>query len=151
MASVASAVRVLSGVRNAIWVLKGGWWLVRFLRPAEPPIFGHWRFYDETPGDGNAVGVAELKRVGPRNRVEMIGLRSKSTTDGQDTEHVYRYKGYLRDRKLVLTWVAEDRPDTFGTLVLALNEACSEMMGYSTFVPISAGQTVSKPIYFRRK
>jgi hypothetical protein len=68
----------LSGVRSAAWAFKGAWSVVRLLRPAEPPIFGGWRFYDDEPAGGNAVGVAELKRVGPFRKVHMIGVRHKS-------------------------------------------------------------------------
>jgi hypothetical protein len=47
-------------------------------------------------------------------------------------------------------WVAEDRPDTFGALVLALDEDCREMKGFTVLTPQNTGVTEARRIWFRR-
>jgi len=139
----------LSLARNLAWIL-GGITRVLRLRPKEPPIFDvEWRFYDAEPGEGNAVGVARFGRTWRRG-VQGKWARMRERSAPRDTRHGYEGKGFLRDRKLVLNWVADDRPDTFGVLFVTVNEDCREMKGFTILTPQNTGVTEANPIWFRR-
>jgi hypothetical protein len=67
-----------------------------------------------------------------------------------DTRRLYRYSGFLRGRVLALTWSAEDRPDTFGTMALALDGDCRVMHGLTVHVPPDARAPVERAVWFKR-
>ncbi|SRR5712691_2090087 len=125
-------------------------WLLTLTRPSETPIFDvEWRFYDAEPGDDNAVGRALFKRAWAGRRVVARWVRTRERSTQKDTFRYYTGTGLLRDRRLVLTWTAEDRPDTFGALVLSIDEDCEQMIGYTILTPQDTAVTEAKPIWFR--
>jgi hypothetical protein len=126
-------------------------WLLAFTRPAESPIFDvEWRYYDAEPGDYNAVGRALFKRAWAGRRVIARWVRTKERSGGKDTLRYYKATGLLRDRRLVLAWTSEDRPDTFGALVLSVDEDCKEMIGYTILTPQDTAVTEARRIWFRK-
>ena len=149
MATPADLAGAISIARNVAWL--GGWvFRLLMLRRKEPPIFGvEWRLYDSAPTERNSVGSAAFQRTWRRS-VRGKWLRLKERTTNADTRRYYGGDGFLRDRKLVLNWAAEDRPDTFGVLFLTVDEDCRQMYGYTVYTPQDTGVTVSLPIWFRR-
>jgi hypothetical protein len=151
MVDPTTAGLALSVVRNGAWLIGVGWRFVRWTSGwKDTPIFNvEWRFYDHEPAEGNAVGRAIFWRTWRRS-VAGKWLRTRQRNAPRDTMRLYRGHGLLRDRKIVLEWVAEDRPDTFGALVLAIDEDCREMKGYTVYIPQDTGETLALPIWFRR-
>lgn len=141
----------LGMARNSVWAIGSVWRFVMWIsQRKDTPIFGvEWRFYDAGPSGGNSVGVARFERTW-RWSVRGKWIRTKERSAPKDTCRAYEGRGYLRDRKLVMRWMAEDRPDTFGALVLAIDEDCREMKGYTVYTPQDTGVTVALPIWFRR-
>lgn len=136
--------------RNLTWAVGLVWrFLMWVRRRKEPPIFGvMWRFYDSEPAAGNAVGTAVFQRTwGSAVRGRWVRTRERNTM--RDTRRGYEGKGFLRDRKLVLKWVAEDRPDTFGVLFVTADEDCREMEGFTVYAPLDTGKTVALSIWFK--
>ena len=140
----------LSIARNLGWLVGIVGRLVR-LRTKEPPIFDvAWRFYDCQPAEGNAVGTARFRRVWWYQSVQGRWLRTKERSTRADANHLYGGRGFLRDRKLVLNWASEERPDTFGVLFLTIDEDCQGMKGFTVLAPQDTGAAEAKPIWFRR-
>lgn len=125
--------------RNLAWLVGVIGKLLR-LRPKEPPIFDNeWRFYDSEPTESNAVGIAMFERTWWRRSVRGRWIRTKERSTPKDTRRPYGGSGFVRDRKLVLRWMAEDRPDTFGVFFVAIDEDCREMKGFTVFTPQNTG------------
>lgn len=139
----------LSMARSAAWLVA---LVLRYvnLRPQEPPIFDvNWRFYDEEPAEDNSVGIARFQRTWRRGAYgKWQRLRERSAP--LDTHRTYVGKGYLRDRRLKLDWIAEDRPNTFGVLFLTIDEDCRTMNGYTVFAPQDTGAATARRIWFKR-
>jgi hypothetical protein len=143
---------VLATARNVGWVVGLLWRFLRWIsNENDTPVFGmEWRFYDSTPTTTNAVGRAVFSRSW-RWSVQGKWIRTKERNPPHgDINRTYVGSGYLRDRKMVLHWVAEDRPNTFGALVLAVDEDCKEMKGYTVYTPQNTGTTIALDIWFKR-
>ncbi len=146
MVSGADLSMAFNFARGVYWFVCAVRWI---LGQQEPPLFDvEWRFYDSAPGARNAVGNARFRRIWRRG-VEGRWVRTKERNGSKDVHRLYGGKGSLRDRKLVLNWIAEDRPDAFGVLFLTANED-SEMEGFTIYTLQVTGKTVSLPIYFKR-
>jgi hypothetical protein len=143
---------VLATARNFAWAAGLLWRLMRWASGRkDTPVFGmEWRFYDSEPAETNAVGRAVFDRTW-RSSVQGKWIRTKErAAPHRDTNRPYIGHGHMRDRKIVLHWIAQDRPDTFGALVLAIDEDCREMKGYTVYTPQDTGVTIALPIWFKR-
>ena len=140
----------LGAARNIGWAVGLAVHAVRWVlgRRKDTPIFGvEWRFYDDAKG--NAVGSALFQRTWKWS-VRRRWVREKARTGIDVSPLFYGGTGYLKDRKLVLNWAAEDRPDTFGVLFLTVSEDCREMRGYTIYAPQDTGATEAHQIVFKR-